>query len=241
MRVGFVLRESESKVILQTRDLELLRICYEQQFLVYEQVEKYLFKEVSSRIARRRILKLKSAGLLRREEQNAFSLKHVLRVTKEGQKLAESLSPFCIPQSKKTDLATFNHDRIVTDVRLRLSEFWDGVWTPEKALKDKYPIIPDGLFQFEKTGTAVALEIENSLKGKTRFLELLKEWQRVDSILLVIFIATDQKIFNAIKNHLEHAPAKPAFGLIELNSFLSASPKLYSSRGTLDVFSKREL
>ncbi|MBI3557220.1 MAG: replication-relaxation family protein [Deltaproteobacteria bacterium] len=229
------------RFILQPRDIAILRCCYEQQFLMYEQIERFYFQGHDPRNARRRIIKLKKAGLLRAEIQLGLTKHHLLRVTEMGRKLAQESSPFDVPQSKKVDPATLVHDRIVTDVRLRLSALWDGVWIPEKSLKDNYPQIPDGIFQFDTTGTSFAIEIENSLKGKSRFVSILKEWQRVEGVPLVFFIATNRKLFEAIRACLVHAPSKPAFGLVELDSLMSDSPRVHSPHGLLDICTKRVL
>ena len=122
-----------------------------------------------------------------------------------------------------------------------LQQLWDGVWIPEKALKDKYPQVPDGIFQFDTTGTSFAIEIENSLKGKGRFTSILKEWQRVQGVPLVLFIATNRKLFDAIQTRLVNAPVTPTFGLVELESLMSDAPRVHSPRGQLDICTKRIL
>ena len=233
--------KGNSSLVLQTRDREIIRCCYEQQFLVYEQIERFFFSSTHTQNARRRVAKLMRAGLLYSEIHCGLTKHHLIRVTRIGKSIGQSESPFDVPQSKKVDLATLMHDRFVTDVRLRLKSFWTGTWVPEKALKDKYKQIPDGLFQFEETGSTAAIEVENSLKGNSRFLAILNEWSRVDGVRVVLFIATTKKLFDAIHKRLLNAPPKPAFALVEFDVLLNETPQAMSPRGPLDLFTRRSL
>lgn len=222
---------------LQQRDKDILRCCYEQQFLVYEQIERFFSKSN----ANRRIVKLKRAGLIYSDKTTALLKQHLIRLTETGKAIARAESPFDVPQSKKVDLATLTHDRIVTDVRLRLRELWDGVWVPERSLKDQYTRIPDGLFQFTATATTIAVEIENSIKGRGRFAAIMNEWARTDSIELVLYVATCKKVFDAIEKLFKAAPNRPVFALVDFQSFMSGQPLCRSPRGELDLFSRRQL
>lgn len=230
----------DTSLVLQKRDMEIIRCCYEQQFLMYEQIERFYFSSAHTQNARARISKLKRAGLLRSEVPIGLTSQHLLRVTETGRRLAKELSPFDVPQAKKVDPATLIHDRIVTDVRLRLCQLWDGVWVPEKALKDKYTRIPDGLFQFD-TGTAFAIEIENSLKGRARFLSILNEWQRTEGIKVVLFVATTPKIFVAIESLLKGAPSKPVLGVVLWEELRTGAPIVKCRGNDLDLFSVRTI
>lgn len=225
------------KFELQPRDREILRCCYEQQFLMYEQIERFF----SANNANRRILKLKQAGLLYSDKSAALLKQHLLRLTPAGLSIARGESPYDVPQSKKVDLLTLTHDRIVTDVRLRLRELWDGIWIPERALKDKYTRIPDGLFQFDDTGKTVAVEIENSTKGQARFLTIMNEWARAEGVHIVLYIATTKRVFEAINKLFSSAPHRPAFALVSYDAFMSTTALCHSPRGALDLFTRRTL
>jgi hypothetical protein len=77
-----------------------------------------------------------------------------------------------------------DHDAKVTSARLRILQLWNATFVPERAIKAKdFPEIPDGIFFFP-SGRGVALEIENSDKGRARFLRLLERWKDTPSITL---------------------------------------------------------
>lgn len=233
--------KGDSRFVLQTRDREILRCCYEQQFLVHEQIERFFFRSENTRNARRRIAKLKRAGLLQSEVAGGILKHHILRLSDTGLRIARSESPYDVPQSKKVDLITLTHDRIVTDIRLRLRELWDGTWVPERALKDKYTRVPDGLFQFEGSAVTVAVEIENSTKGRSRFAAIMNEWARTDSVRIVLYVATNQAIFSAIEKLLPTAPQRPVFALVDFKQLMGGQPSSLSPRGSLDLFTGRTL
>lgn len=233
--------KGDSKLQLQKRDIEILRCCYEQQFMLYEQIARFYFRDAVPRLARRRIYRLKQAGLLCREQQQRLAMQQILRVTETGKRIARSVSPFDVPQSRKVDLATLTHDRIVTDVRLRLHELWDGVWVPERALKDRYERIPDGLFQFDGTGRTIAVEIENSTKGQARFKSIMNEWARTEGVQLVLYIATSIRVYDAIHKLFATAPDRPAFALVSYDAFMRSIATCHSPRGALDLFARRTL
>lgn len=233
--------EGNPRFILQTRDRDILRCCYEQQFLVHEQIERFFFGSENTRNARRRIAKLERAGLIKSEVAGGILKHHLLRLTEAGLRVARGESSHDVPQSKKVDLATLTHDRIVTDVRLRLRELWNGTWVPERALKDKYTRVPDGLFQFEASGTAVAIEIENSSKGHTRFVAIMNEWARAENVRVVLYIATNKKIFGAIEKLFATAPQRPVFALVDYGALMAGQPSCISPRGALDLFTRRSL
>lgn len=233
--------KGDPSFVLQERDKEILRCCYEQQFLVHEQIERFFFGSENTRNARRRVAKLKRAGLLRSDIAGGILKQHLLRLTNTGAAIGRGESPYEVPQSKKVDLLTLTHDRIVTDVRLRLRELWNGTWVPERALKDKYARIPDGLFQFEGSDVTVAVEIENSTKGYTRFVAIMNEWARTENVRVVLYVATGPKVFNAIEKLLATAPQRPAFALVDFGGLMNGQPACLSPRGSLDLFSRRTL
>lgn len=234
---------------LQKRDLEIIKCCYEQQFLTIDQIEKFYFKSAHQNLARRRILKLRNTGLLMTEKSIVAGLSKIVRLTKTGQKLAESDAAFKVPQTRSIDIATLIHDSTVTSVRLRLAQLWDGAWICERVLKDRYKINPDGIVQFE-SGFNVAIEVENSIKGRTRFLELLTTWESVVSVSLILFVATTSQLERLILGYLnEHTAAiknkggvsQKLFSVISTNDLFSDNPKAASPAGALSIFSERVL
>ena len=225
---------------IQQRDIEILKCCYEQQFLTLEQIEKYYFKSTHGNLARRRVGELRKAGLVRAEDSRLATTGKIIRLTRSGQKLIASQCAFDVPQARSIDLATLMHDSIVTSVRLRLSEIWSGAWVPERALKDKYPIIPDGIVKFE-SGFNVAVEIENSSKGRTRFCQILNTWNQVENVSLILYIATTEQLERLILSYLAEVKMKLPAVVVQWSSLCSGMPLVKSPAGELPIFSKREL
>lgn len=225
---------------LQQRDLEILCCCYEQQFLTIEQIEGFYFKSAHGNKARERVRELSKAGLVRTEKSQLASIGKIVRLTKAGEKLAAANVALAVPQARKLDLATLMHDSIVTSVRLRLRELWDGRWIPERALRDKYEIIPDGIVQFE-SGFSIAVEIENSLKGKARFLGLIETWSKVESVSLILYVATSRQLERLIHGYLQERSVEKMFGLVCWDDLKAGVPAVQSPAGALPLFEKRTL
>lgn len=225
---------------LQERDMEILKCCYEQQFLTIEQIEEHYFKSTHSNKARERVSELSKAGLVRSENSSLATIKKVVRLTRAGQRLAAAHAALEVPQSRRLDLATLMHDSIVTSVRLRLSQLWDARWIPERALKDKYEIIPDGIVQFE-SGFNVAVEIENSIKGRSRFLKLIDTWAKVESISLVLYVATTRQLERLIQGYLRERPSEKLFAVVAWDDLKTGVPSAQSPAGALPIFDRRTL
>ena len=228
-------------VVIQNRDREILRVCYEQQFLLFEHLEQFFFKGKVRQKVYERIKELEKIDLIQREQSIAFGRNRVIRLTQNGVGLVRAGLPVAIPQFRKLNLQTLVHDAIVTSVRLRLAELWDGKWIPEGLLKKKeYLQIPDGIVAFT-SGKKIAIEIENSLKGKTRFQELMNTWANGSGteVGLVLYVATTPTLFKSIEVYLTEAPRKPIFALVEWEQLRTGAPKVVSPHGVIDLFSRR--
>jgi hypothetical protein len=223
---------------IQERDREILRRCYEQQFLLVEHVERYFFHDGAWRRAYERIRELENAGLITKTGLPGFGAKRIIRLTKHGIAIAQQLHPIEIPQRRRLDFHTIEHDAIVTSVALRLHQLWDGIWVPERAIKkDDYAQIPDGVFMFE-TGNKVTIEVENSLKGRTRFLTLLDRWKHVP-MRLILYVATHPRIYKSLKEYLSDGPGGIPFALVEWTALRDGSPTVWCPKGELNVFGRR--
>jgi hypothetical protein len=224
---------------LQPRDEQILRTCYEQQFLLTEQIHRYFFGGRRAWSAYERISELEAAGLVKREKVITLNGKKLIRLTRAGLRIVQAQHPIEVPQAKSLDSATIRHDAIVTAVSLRLRQFWNAVWIPERALKsDEYPRIPDGVFVFD-SGKKIAVEVENSPKFQRRFLAILESWRKVD-VLLVLYVSTTPQIYRLIQSYLPNAPKTIPFGLIEWSALETGEPPFWSIRGELDLLKRRE-
>lgn len=229
-------------MILQARDRAILRSCYEQQFLLIEHVQRYFFGDCHRRKADERIQELVREGLLLRDGFLKSRGRPVIRLSPKGRKLVEAEHPIGgIPYVRRLDLTTLEHDAIVTSVALRLAEVWDGVWVPERALKkDEFSTIPDGVFVFTATGSKVAVEVENSLKGKTRFMGLLDRW-RGTKMRVVLFVPTKYDVEAKLREWIADGPKGVPFALVGWPSLRDGKPYAWSPKGALDLFNRRTL
>lgn len=224
-------------MILQTRDREFLRVCYEHQFLLVDHLRETFFKGKSKQALYLRIQKLEKAGVLKKE--NILGHAQVLRLTEAGEKLTRSHVQLELPRQRALPLDTLTHDALVISVRLRLRELWDGTWVPEILLKqNEYPRIPDGVVAFPG-GKQIAIEVENSLKGKSRFLSLMKIWGKHPNVGMVLYVTTTKSLYSNLKGYISEGPKKPIFALVSWDELRSGTPKAFSIHGEIDLFSRR--
>ncbi|MGZ3731473.1 MAG: hypothetical protein ACXVB9_07375 [Bdellovibrionota bacterium] len=219
---------------IQKRDLKILKLCYEQQFLLVSHIKDYLF-EGNYVEAKRRVRELKAAGLL---EENP--LKHrrakLIQLTTTGKRLAADQSAIEAGFTK-IDPVLVEHDSIVTEVRLRLEQCWKGLWIPERALRaENLEEVPDGVMLFE-SGKKIAIEVENSLKGRTRFSERLKRWNAAEGTYIVLYVATNEEIYLHLKSWLEGTPHPPLFCLMRYTQLRNSEPEVWSTLGVINLFS----
>lgn len=227
-------------ILLQKRDREILRLCYEQQFLFTDHVLG-LFKNRSYRECRRRIAELRQAGFLREELASVLGRRPVLRLTQLGTQAAIEGGGSLVPQTKRLQPATLLHDAYVTGVRVRLEEFWPSArFIPERAIKkSEYRQIPDGIFTFP-SGRGVAIEVENSDKGRTRFIQLMERWRDVGQIILVLYVATSDSLYQTVQRYLEAGPKDQPMGVVSWNVLSTGRPPVLTPKGELPLFERSE-
>jgi hypothetical protein len=226
-------------IILQERDRKILKLCYEQQFLMTDHVEKY-FSNASYRACRMRVQELVEGSFLREELTSTLGRKPIYRTTKTGTIIALENGATPHTPIKNLQLATLVHDAIVTSVRQRLEDYWDAQFICERAIKgNEYKQIPDGIFFF-KSGKGIAIEVENSDKGRSRFIRLLSRWKEVPGILFVLYVATNDFLFESIKKHLKQAPTEQPMGVVHWNQLKQSTPAVWTQRGEVRLFDKRD-
>jgi hypothetical protein len=231
--------DPELKVILQKRDREIMRVCYEQQFLLSDQIQRFFYNGKNQCNGFVRVKELERFGLVRRLVQPTLDGKNLIRLTPKGLRtIAEDLV-IEVPQVNKPDIRTLRHDVIVTSVRLRLQELWTGSWIPERVIKQEdFPRIPDGLFIFP-SGKKVAVEVENTPKSRARFLSILEDWRKVD-VKLVLYVATAPYLFNIIQRLLPDGPRGVPFALVLWDDLKNGATRVSSVAGMVDIFSRKE-
>lgn len=225
-------------MILQERDRRILRLCYEQQFVLTEHVEAFF--SGSYRACRKRIQELVDSLYLHEELTSALGKKRIYRVTKLGAQVALETHACPVGQARVLQPATLVHDAIVTSVRIRLESFWNAQFICERAIKGKeYRQIPDGLFVFP-SGKAIAIEVENSDKGRSRFSQNLNRWRDTQNVLFVLFIATNDSLSHSIQTCLGNAPQGRPMGVVRWQELESGVPLVWTRRGEIQLFERRE-
>jgi len=226
---------------IQERDQRLLRVIYEQQFVLMSQIERWFFGKQSARRARQRIQVLSEAGWLQRVESPLIKHARIIRLTKSGVSIAETDRVERIPQTRTLDVSTLLHDSIVTSVRLRLEELWDAFWVPERLIKaEQFSHIPDGLVIFDASRLQVAVEVENSPKGPKRFHEIQQRW-RGSKVELILYVASSPTMFRIVQNYLKTGPQDLPFALVLWSELEAGVPHAWTVAGEIDVFSRRDL
>jgi hypothetical protein len=208
--------------------------------LTIEQVGRYFFRGVDPSAPFRRVRKLIAVGLLAIDPNLSLGRRRILRLTSLGLKTAEVGYWFHIPPARRINPALLAHEELVGSVRLRLAEFWDGRFVPERAIRRReFAQIPDGIFYF-RSGRGIALEVENSPKGKTRFIRLLQRWKRVDHIACVLFVVATPELEDRLRTYLPFAPPDQPVGLVRWDRLESGHPLIWTPRGELDLLGRKE-
>jgi DNA-binding MarR family transcriptional regulator len=228
-------------IVLQERDKQILTVCYEQEFLTAEHL-KYFFKTHRSQLYRR-VQELEKAGFLSRERSPITGRNSLIRLSRQGSIWVKSShrAPHLIPAPRRRlNFSTLLHDEIVTTTRLRLSNLWDAEFLPERSLKSlEFKEIPDGIFRF-RSGKEIAIEIENSDKGRVRFLRLLERWNQRKSVVFLLFVASTSEMESIVSTYLKQSPASPLMAVVQFRRLCEGIPIVMTQRGQVNLFDTRE-
>jgi hypothetical protein len=226
----------EKMVSLQERDKRLLQLCYEQQFLLSELVADHFFS--SFKEATRRMRELEQADYFETRQHPEHAQKKFFRLTKKGARVASERSN--VDVGLRWSPHYLEHDSAIMAVRLAVEKRWDGLWVPERAIRGFRPgEVPDGLFIFPD-GAKLAIEVENSLKGRTRFEDRLRRWKDI-AVKIVLYVTTKPEVHDRLRVFLDAAPRPPLFCLTRLQELGKAEPEVWSPLGEIDLFARRTL
>ena len=191
------------------RDLFLLERLESFGALSTQQIRELVFKGTETRTVLRRLRLLKQRGyLLSSEGLPNGGLVWVL--SKKGALLFNIEG-----ETKPINRNTLQHDVIVSDIRIQLERL--GViasWTPEHILKKKAaktlcewerslarvedpPIVPDSLFIIKNHWgemRAVALELELSLKSKSRYKKTFSQYKKKKELWCVWYVVLNNSV-----------------------------------------------
>jgi len=202
-------------------------------FLTHQQIKRHLFAGTHDRRIRERLLELESAGYLKRVKHEILGATPLIRPTAKAQKL------FDLKNRSTLDWNRVAHDALVTSVRLRLTELWDGTWVPESRLKGKsFKRIPDGLFVFS-TGRQVAIEVEHTPKSYRRYEQIFSYWEETP-VAFVLYVAATASITTTLKRAAEQSPNAPIL-IIEWAKLEHGAPSVWSRGGPASIFDRRSI
>ena len=197
-------------MILQNRDREILKLCLEQQFLLSEHLEPMFstYKQL-----RRRVTELKAQNYIKEDERGLLTKKNLIRLTHKGKTIALESGAINVSYLKNISPNLITHDALVTSVRLRLQGFWNAKFIPERAIQmEGVCPLPDGLFAFP-TGKVIALEVENSDKGKTRFLKGLERWNTQSSLFFILYVCSNPTLELVVRHYLSLSSVNQPMGV----------------------------
>lgn len=194
-------RKSEVSFRLVERDLEILHFLYDQKFCSLEGLYFRFFDGRKApteplppnfRVARQRLQILKRAGLITSQRVYSES-KSVYLLAPQGFRLFSSRFPDLVfaQAVREVDFRNYDHDTRVNICRIALERSGKVKhWTSERkiralgfratGLEGSLPetIIPDGIF-INARGERIALELESTLRKKSRFKFKVSEYESV--------------------------------------------------------------
>lgn len=227
------------RVLLTERDKGILRLCYEQQFLLRDHLEPF-FEGCSIRRINFRLQQLIDGGYLRREHYPELGLQSIYRLTSVGIKLTQDLNPRTRRYLSKINSTTLFHDALVTSCRLKFSKIWTAQFHPERELKEsEFPEIVDGLWRFQ-SGKFVALEVECSDKGRKRFLRRLHNLGRIESITLILYVVPNERMLSIVRTYLKDSPSEQPSGVCLWGDISAGLFVIQTNRGPVDLSTVRE-
>jgi hypothetical protein len=168
-------------VELQARDIEMFKFMHEQGYLAHSHIKSSFWGTCSEEAGacHHRLDKLVAAGYLARETGVKKKLS-VYRLREKGfgellqRGLRNGTSLFKLNGYHRTNM---DHDLKVTNLRIFFRKHGLESWTSERVLRqrDYYIHVPDGLLKVY--GEKIAIELENSTKGRKRYEGLFKNYQ----------------------------------------------------------------
>ena len=186
------------------RDRRLLLWINGHGFVSVSQVAEWM--GVSDPFAYSRVKKLLNGGYLKRDR--------VLHNSKRIHSLTLKGKAACgddLPILNRVNLGTFIHDMKLVDLSLKLEKDFDGEFVPERRIKQlkglsgvgKKGHSPDGIL--ELTDKKIAVELELSVKSRSRLKEIMNEYARNLELNEIWYFTDSVSVRNAISRAAEQS------------------------------------
>ncbi len=234
--------KEKTQVVLQPRDKEALKLIYEQQFLTFDQYKKFFFKNAWPQQARARLLKLQRAGFVRKALSPTLGQAQVIKLTPMGAQMMNQFAEHPIPYNQRIEHGSAIHDKIVTDIRVRLQEWVpDSTWLPERLLKaQEWATVPDGALTYYVGDKAVtmAVEFERFQKEEYRYSRNFSFFNDQREYTWKLYVAPTKTLFNTLIRvffgPLKHLSERIA--LVYLDDLMNGYPPFEFTEEARQVF-----
>lgn len=201
-------------VVISNDDLILFKYLFECDFLTRDQIKKYIYS--SGNYATKRLWELNKENYIKKKRNplnrgtfimaDQKALDFVKAVPDRLQKLSRNdnfksffIEPRLYHIQDDISLHKFNHDSMLNSIRFQFEDYGADYWMTDKILNRKtiYSKIPDGTFN--KNKKRYAIELEHSLKMKSRYKGILGKYASERKLNYILYLTTSDTIFNAMQ------------------------------------------
>lgn len=189
------------RLLIQERDLDIIRYCIDQKFLTVEQIAKKFFnpkKETKhpNQAAYRRVLILQKFKML--SLRPVLTGEKVVVATDIGAGELHKRGVDTLAPVAAVDYRYFEHDRRANDVRITLES--SGLvtsWESDRWLKNRFAQgsrVPDAMFKLVN-GQYGVLEMEIAKKAKGRYVRIFSDYaaKRYGEVELVFYVCNTMR------------------------------------------------
>lgn len=171
------LEEDESQpLVLTKRDIGIFKMIHEHRYSPNNQIRDAFWKgcSITSHSSYRRIERLVRMGYLERTfSERSSCVVYYLAESAHKELQSRGLDSGLALYEKSEDFDRYSrHDMKVLSLRILFAELGLDQWRSERLLKDKDNLarFPDGILNVR--GMKIAIELENTLKEKSRYPEI---------------------------------------------------------------------
>ena len=182
--------------------------------------------DCSRKVGSRRLKKLEDEGFIKRFRYS-LNEQHIIQPTA----LAVTVIGDDLNEPSKPAAGTFQHDRLLIDIDIALYHQVGQTIKTERRIKSQKAMsaigstghVPDGIIELD--GRKTAIELELSVKGKSRLKKIMQEYQE-SLIRRVIYICGSEAVANAINRMADEMHVARKIETIELHKLLAKEVQL---------------